>query len=106
MYKKMNDQANEIEKSRLHNLKTYLNNKHMTPKNGLTLRLTKSTVTNTKIVPTKNGEAMILFLFNNGEVWAPEHLKTKIMNSDTYSHPPFYFRPLGLRQPHKQVSLI
>ena len=49
------------------------------------------------MVPTKKGQAMILSLFNNGEVWAPEHLKSKIMNSDTYFHPPFNFRALGLR---------
>ena len=55
------------------------------------------TVLNTKIVPTKKGQAMILSLFNNGEVWAPEHVKSKIMNSDTYFHPPFNFRALGLR---------
>ena len=27
----------------------------------------------------------------------PEHLKTKIMNSDTYFNPPFYLRPLGMK---------
>ena len=27
----------------------------------------------------------------------PEHMKTKIMNSDTYFHPPFYLRPLGMK---------
>ena len=66
-----------FEKSQLHSLKTCLKYKHMTPENGLTLRLTKSRVTHTRMVPTKNGQAMILSLLNNGEVWAPEHWKIK-----------------------------
>ena len=53
------------------------------------------TVTNIKMVPTEYGQAMILTLLNIGEVWGSEHMKTKIMNSDTYFHPPFYLRPLG-----------
>ena len=55
------------------------------------------TVTNIRMVPTKYGQAMILTLLNIGEVWMPEHMKTKIMNSDTYFHPPFYLRPLGMK---------
>ena len=55
------------------------------------------TVTNIKMVPTEYGQAMILSLLNIGEVWVPEHLKTKIMNSDTYFNPPFYLRPLGMK---------
>ena len=51
------------------------------------------TVTNIKMVPTEYDQAMILFLLNIGE----EHLKTKIMNSDTYFNPPFYLRPLGMK---------
>ena len=54
------------------------------------------TVTNIKMVPTEYGPAMILSLLNIGEVWMPEHLKTKIMNSDTYFNPPFYLRPFGM----------
>ena len=55
------------------------------------------TVTNIRMVPTKYGQAMILSLLNIGEVLVPEHLKTKIMNSDTYFSPPFYLRPLGMK---------
>ena len=55
------------------------------------------TVTNIKMVPTEYGQAMILTLLNIGEVWGSEHLKTKIMNSDTYFHPPFYLRPFGMK---------
>ena len=55
------------------------------------------TVTNIKMVPTEYDQAMILTLPNIGEVWGSEHLKTKIMNSDTYFNPPFYLRPLGMK---------
>ena len=67
------------------------------------------TVTNIRMVPTKYGRVMILTLLNIGEVWMPEHLKTKIMNSDTYFHPPFYLRPLGMKpckdHPRKKCPL-
>ena len=43
------------------------------------------TVTSTKVVDTQNGRSMILSLINNGEVWATENLKNKIINSDTYT---------------------
>ena len=33
------------------------------------------TVTNTKMIDTQKGKSMILSLLNNGDVWAPEHLK-------------------------------
>ena len=55
------------------------------------------TVTNIRMVPTEYGQAMILTPLNIGEVWGSEHLKTKIMNSDTYFNPPFYLRPLGMK---------
>ena len=55
------------------------------------------TFTNIRMVPTKYGQVMILSLLNIGEVWVSEHLKTKIMNSDTYFNPPFYLRPLGMK---------
>ena len=55
------------------------------------------TVTNTKMIDTQKGKSMILSLLNNGDVWAPEHLKNKILNSDYYYNPPFYIRPLGLK---------
>ena len=42
------------------------------------------TVTNTKMIDTQKGKSMILSLLNNGDVWAPEHLKNKILNSDYY----------------------
>ena len=94
----MNDQANEIREITTAQFENLLKQQTHDPQKWADLEINKIyTVTNTKIVPTRNGEIMILSLFNNGEVWAPEHLKTKIMNSDTYFHPPFYFRPLGLR---------
>ena len=46
------------------------------------------TVTNTSIV----GTSMVLTLLDNGEVWVPESLKNKIVNSDTYYNLPFYIR--------------
>ena len=61
------------------------------------------TVTNIKMVPTEYGQAMILSLLKIGEVWGPEHLKTEIMNSDTYFNPPFYLRPLGMK--HVRTTL-
>ena len=97
MYKKMNDQANEIREITTAQFENLLKQQTHDPQKWTDLEINKIyTVTNTKMVPTKNGQAMILSLFNNGEVWTPEHLKTKIMNSDTYFHPPFYFRHLDL----------
>ena len=55
------------------------------------------TVINTRMVGTQYGTSMVLTLLDNGEVWAPESLKNKIVNSDTYFNPPFYVRPLGLK---------
>ena len=55
------------------------------------------TVTNTKMIDTQKGKSMILSLLNNGDVWAPEHLKNKILNSDYYYNLPFYIRQLGLK---------
>ena len=66
------------------------------------------TVTNIRMVPTKYGRVMILTLLNIGEVWGSEHMKTKIMKSDTYFNPPFYLRPLGMKpckdHPRKKCS--
>ena len=60
------------------------------------------------MVPTEYGRATILSLPNIGKVWAPEHLKTKIINSDTYFNPPFYLRTLGMTpcmdNPKKSVA--
>lgn len=39
------------------------------------------------------GESTILILKDNGEVWSPSHLATKIVDKE----PPFYVRPLGLK---------
>ena len=68
------------------------------------------TVINTRMVGTQYGTSMVLTLLDNGEVWAPESLKNKIVNSDTYFNPPFYVRPLGLKpckkKSKKQVSRI
>ena len=55
------------------------------------------TVTGTRMVHTQNGRSMILTLLNDGEVWAPERLKNKIADGETYKYPPFYVRPLGLK---------
>ena len=55
------------------------------------------TITNVKVVITQKGKSIILSLLNNGEVWAPDRLKNKILNSENYYNPPFYFRPLGLK---------
>ena len=53
------------------------------------------TVTNTTMVNTKKGETMVLSLYNYGEVWAPDHLKTRITKNNL--SPPLYIRPLGLK---------
>ena len=55
------------------------------------------TVTNTKMVDIQIGKSIILSLLNKGDVWAPGHLKNKILNSDYYHNPPFYVKPLGLK---------
>ena len=55
------------------------------------------TVTGTRMVHTQNGLSMILTLLDDGEVWAPERLKNKIADGETYKYPPFYVRPLGLK---------
>ena len=53
------------------------------------------TVTNTTMVNTQKGESMVLSLLNNGEVWAPGHLKSRIAENNL--SPPLYIRPLGLK---------
>ena len=53
------------------------------------------TVTNTTMVNTKKGETMVLSLYNHGEVWIPDHLKTRITKNNL--SPPLYIRPLGLK---------
>ena len=60
------------------------------------------TVINTRMV----GTSMVLALLDNGEVWAPESLKNKIVSSDTYYNPPFYIRPCKKKIEKKQVSRI
>ena len=82
-----------------------LKSKHLSTTNGSDLEINKIyTVTNTKMIDTQKGKSMILSLFNNGDIWAPEHLKNKILNSDCYYNPPFYIRPLGLK-PCKNKSV-
>ena len=56
------------------------------------------------MVGTQYGTSMVLELLDNGEVWAPESLKNKIVNSDTYYNPPFYVRPLGLKHAKKKIE--
>lgn len=51
------------------------------------------TITEYRTIDTNNGESMILTLKDNGEVWCPTHLATKIADKE----PPFYVRPLGLK---------
>ena len=51
------------------------------------------TITNYRTIETSNGESVILTLKDNGEVWCPTHLATKIEGKE----PPFYVRPLGLK---------
>ena len=46
-----------------------------------------------KTVNTSNGESMILTLKDNGEVWCPKYLATKIKDKQL----PLYVRPLGLK---------
>jgi len=50
-------------------------------------------VTSYRSVETSNGESVILTLKDNGEVWCPSHLGSKINGKE----PPFYIRPLGLK---------
>ena len=51
-------------------------------------------VTDATVVNTIKGDSMILTL-KNGAVWAPEHLKKKIIERNIC--PPFYIRPQGLK---------
>ena len=53
------------------------------------------TVTNTTMFNTKKGKTMVLSLYNHGEVWIPDHLKTRITKNNL--SPPLYIRPLGLK---------
>ena len=53
------------------------------------------TVTNTTMVNTQKGESMVLSLLNNGEVWAPDHLKTRVIENNL--SPPLYIRSRGLK---------
>ena len=45
------------------------------------------TVTNTRIVDTKNenGKYIIFTLLNNGDVWVPEHLKIESITVITFT---------------------
>ena len=58
------------------------------------------TVTNTRMVDTQNAKVYDFTLLNNGDVWVPEHLKHRIINSDNHYNPPFYIISLGLN-PYK-----
>ena len=92
------DQANEIREITTAQFENLLKVQTHDTRKWADLEINKIyRVTHTRMVPTKNGQAMILSLLNNGEVWAPEHWKNKIMKSDTYFNPPFHFRPLGLK---------
>ena len=55
------------------------------------------TVTNTRMVDDQNRKYVIFTLLNNGDVWVPEHLKNRIINSDNHNNPPFNIRPLKLK---------
>ena len=52
-------------------------------------------VTDTTMVDTQKGESMVLTLKNNGAVWAPGHLKKRVVEKNIC--PPFYIRPQGLK---------
>ena len=52
-------------------------------------------VTDTTMVTTQKGVSMVLTLKNNGEVWAPDHLKKRIVEQKI--NPPFYIRPQGFK---------
>ena len=47
------------------------------------------------MVNTKKGETMVLSLYNYGEEWILNHLKTRIAKNNL--SPPLYIRPLGLK---------
>lgn len=51
------------------------------------------TITSYRMLETQNGIGTILTLKDNGEVWCPSHLATKIEDKE----PPFWVRPLGLK---------
>ena len=58
------------------------------------------TITNTALVSTKKGEAMVLTLQNYGDVWAPVHLKTRIQKKKKKKKKlklPMYIRPCGFK---------
>ena len=52
-------------------------------------------VTDTNMVTTSKGVSMVLVLKDNGEVWAPEHLKKRIVEQKITT--PFYIRPQGFK---------
>ena len=52
-------------------------------------------VTDIKMVDTQKGQAMVLSLLKYGEVWAPDHLKSRIIKNKL--SPPLFIRPLGLK---------
>ena len=60
------------------------------------------TVTNTTMVNIQKCESMVLSLLNNGEVWAPDHLKTRVIENNL--SPPLYIRPRGLKPCKKNPS--
>ena len=60
------------------------------------------TVTNTTMVNTEKGKSMVLSLLNNGEVWAPDHLKTRVIENNL--SPPLCIRPRGLKPCKKNPS--
>ena len=49
-------------------------------------------VFNTMMVPTYYGQNMVISLDSGDHVWAPEPLKTYILNDDPDFEPPFYIR--------------
>lgn len=57
--------------------------KEKTPNKWSDLEINKVyTFSNTMFVDNQNGESMVLTLLNNGERWAPDHLKHKISDTD------------------------
>ena len=73
-----------LKKSQPQNSTDCLKNKHHNIVNGVTWKFIKYTVTNTTMVNIQKGKPMVLSLLNNGEVWAPDHLKTRVRENNLF----------------------
>ena len=85
-----------FKKSQMANSTNYLKSKHHNTKKWNDLEIGKIyIVKDTGVVTTQKGESMVLTLKNNGAVWAPGHLKKRVIEQNIC--PPFYIRPQGLK---------